>query len=543
MMLDRNAFAARRYLVVEDFDSMRSVLCELLRRCGARQVNMAGNGIQAMHALSTGKYDVVLCDYNLGPGRSGQQVLEEARQNGLIGPATVFVMVTGEKTPDMVMGIVEHEPDDYLIKPITEAALHQRLTRLLKRKQEQEKIYEALRAGELGRAIQLCDRLMANDPSAVNQLRRLKAETQLRLGQIPAARATYEEQLADREVAWARTGLAKVAFQEGNLDEAGFLLRQTVETNGAYLEAYEWLSRVLERQGNVSEALVVMQSALEVSSRSAYRQFRLGELSLRSGDFETAVEAFQRSISLDTHSALRTPAAHLGLARTYSEAGQPEEALKVLGSIRRDFTGPEARLLAMAGEVEVHRRKGDEALACQLADELAVQVKANDELLSPPSTLQLAEALLVGGQKALGSDLLQFLGRNHNEDSALMERAQEIFSEAGMGDEGRQLLEAARREAVDTMDRGVRLAAQGHLDEALQAMQTARAMLPNNPRLLLNHASLLVRLLEQRGWHHGHYSEALRCITHASRFSSDSRRAGELVVRLEELQGRKTKRA
>ena len=67
------------------------------------------------------------------------------------------------------------------------------------------------------------------------------------------------------------------------------------------------------------------------------------------------------------------------------------------------------RLLAMAGQVEVHRRKGDEALACRLADDLAAEIQTNDQTLSPASTLQLAEALLTGGQTGLGSELMQFL--------------------------------------------------------------------------------------------------------------------------------------
>lgn len=536
-------FASRRYLVVEDYDPMCGVLRELLRRCGAQKVSVAANGTQAMQALSMAKFDVVLCDHNLGLGRNGQQVLEESRHRRFIGPATVFVIVTGEKTPDMVMGIVEHEPDDYLIKPFTEAVLHQRLTRLLKRKRDLGSIQKALREGAFGQAIEECDRLMAQDPSSVAQLRRLKADTQLRLGRLSDARATYEGQMADREVAWARTGLAKAAFQEGRLDEAAYLLRQTVEINGAYLEAYEWLSRVLDRQGNVGEARAVLQRSLEVSSRSAYRQLRLGELSLRSGDLDTATEAFQRSIALDTHSALRTPAAHLGLARTLSEAGQIDEALKVLATIRRDFEGTEARLLALAVEVEVHSRKGDAELASALVDDLARQVASNGHLLGPLGTLHLGEVLLAGGQRQLGTDMLGFVARNHHEDSDILARVQEAFSEAGLAEEGRRVLESSCRDAVESMDRSARLAAEGHLDEALEAMQAARAKLPNNPRMLYNHASLLVRLLEQRGWHHGHYSEALRCITHASRFAADTRRAGELMGRLEELQRRKAQRA
>ncbi|CAK0759075.1 hypothetical protein CCP3SC15_2450004 [Gammaproteobacteria bacterium] len=43
-------------------------------------------------------YDIVLCDYNLGDGRDGMQILEEAKQRHLIGLTTVFVMITAESS-------------------------------------------------------------------------------------------------------------------------------------------------------------------------------------------------------------------------------------------------------------------------------------------------------------------------------------------------------------------------------------------------------------------------------------------------------------
>lgn len=174
----RDIFAAGHFLIIEDFDAMRKVLRDLLRHCGAMHIEIAANGSQAMQALGRGRHDVILCDYNLGHGRSGQEVLEEARHQNLIGPATVYVMITGEKTAEMVMGAVELEADDYMLKPITESALLARLIRIFKRKRDLEAIQATLRAGELTEAITLCDtRMMAEDPASKIELRRIKAET------------------------------------------------------------------------------------------------------------------------------------------------------------------------------------------------------------------------------------------------------------------------------------------------------------------------------------------------------------------------------
>ena len=77
------------FLLIEDFEAMRSVLKGLLLRCGASRVDTAKDGREATALLSAKSYGVVMCDYNLGPGKNGQQLLEEARLKNWIGPASV----------------------------------------------------------------------------------------------------------------------------------------------------------------------------------------------------------------------------------------------------------------------------------------------------------------------------------------------------------------------------------------------------------------------------------------------------------------------
>jgi CheY-like chemotaxis protein len=124
----------RRFLLVEDFDAMRTVLKGLLLRCGAEKVDAVSDGREAVRLMRGTSYDIVMCDYNLGGGKNGQQLLEEARLNGWIGPAAVWLMITAEKTSDMVSVAAEDAPDDYLLKPITESLLQARLFKLVERK-------------------------------------------------------------------------------------------------------------------------------------------------------------------------------------------------------------------------------------------------------------------------------------------------------------------------------------------------------------------------------------------------------------------------
>ena len=133
-----------RILVIDDFQGMRTMLRDFLRAMGVTRVDTAANGKEAISQLRYARYDIVICDFNLGQGANGQQVLDEARMHDHIGVSTIWVMVTAEKTTDMVMGAAEVKPDDYLLKPINQKLLETRLEKLIVRKQTLRGIEEAM---------------------------------------------------------------------------------------------------------------------------------------------------------------------------------------------------------------------------------------------------------------------------------------------------------------------------------------------------------------------------------------------------------------
>ena len=83
-------------LIIDDFQGMRTMLREFLKSMGVTAIDTASTGKDALTQLGGNKYDIVICDYNLGPGANGQQVLEEAKIKNHIGVSTVWVMVTSE---------------------------------------------------------------------------------------------------------------------------------------------------------------------------------------------------------------------------------------------------------------------------------------------------------------------------------------------------------------------------------------------------------------------------------------------------------------
>ena len=72
-VLEEIDWASKHYLIVDDFVGIRQLLRESLRSLGARNIDQASSGGEAMGLLNKLRYDVVLCDYNLARARTASR--------------------------------------------------------------------------------------------------------------------------------------------------------------------------------------------------------------------------------------------------------------------------------------------------------------------------------------------------------------------------------------------------------------------------------------------------------------------------------------
>jgi len=529
-----DAFGSRQFLLVEDFETMRSVIRGLLRRCGAQRVDTAASAEEATRLLSRNSYDVVLCDYNLGDGKNGQMLLEEARHKGWITPSAVWIMITAEKHSDMISVAAEQAPDDYLLKPITEGTLQTRLQRLVERKAALADIVNAAAAKDFAKALALCKQRLAEGKNVAEVLR-MQAQLHQQMGEPAQARAVFEQVLARADLPWAKLGLARLSMQAGELSAAKVQLEEIVRVHPQYLEAYDWLASVHEKLDQPKQQLEVLQRATKLSPNSSSRQAALGGAAAASGDAEAATQAFQRSIKLGEHSALKTVAPYLGLARVQVEGGATDAALETLAGLADKFEAAEARLLGKAEELRAHTKAGNVDAARAAVQAVSELMQQTPEPVSADAELAVAETLMQCGHKDAAAELLQFVTRNNHDDQAIADRAQKVFEAAGMAEHGRELLSASRKQASEAMSEGVQLISQGKLVEALDSMRRARDLMPQNPRAQLNLAYVAITCMEKSGWTAELGKEARQAIGAAVGISPDNARAAELQGRLDKL--------
>lgn len=525
----------KRYLLIDDFPNICLMLGDMLRSLGAHYIDQADNGNAAVALLRKNKYDVVLCDYHLGGNKNGQQVLEEAKLRDLMGPAGIWLMVSGVKNVESVMGAAEYQPDGYLLKPLTEAFLLKRLNRAWARKQVFKDIDHAYYDKEYLKAVELCDEALQNDRLHALDLMRMKANLLMKSGELERARAVFEQVMVEREFVWAKTGIAKIHLQNGEFDSARQLLREVIEENTFYLDAYDQLAAAELQMGNLAEAERVLESAVKISPNSVLRQKNLGAIALKLGNINVAAKAFRKGVEVGEHSILKTPDAYFGLARAYGEKGYPTEAHQLLAIVQKEFNTGEVRLRAKVTEGLVHHESGEWIKARTSGEELAELLSDTTDRPGPDTCLDMARLLFAVGVKDAPVELLREVVKNNHDNVPLALEVQLIFDKASMSEEGAAVVNAARKEASEMMDRGVILWKAGKLSEAVEWMRNARIALPSNVRVLFNCAHLLIAYMEQNGPDAAMLAEAKKILLHADKLNPNQRRFSQLFKQLAAL--------
>jgi CheY-like chemotaxis protein len=120
------ASVPRRVLVVEDDSDAADTLAIMLRRWG-HEVEVAGDGIQALESARSCPPDAVLLDLDLGDGPDGLEVAHRLRSEmGLHD--TRLLAVTGQLPNDEGTPLSIGDLDAVLVKPVDAQALRRALT-------------------------------------------------------------------------------------------------------------------------------------------------------------------------------------------------------------------------------------------------------------------------------------------------------------------------------------------------------------------------------------------------------------------------------
>lgn len=487
----------QRVLVVDDLVEARSALKKMLTVLGCQTIDTATDGREASEFIQEHDYDIVFSDYNLGKGKDGQQILEEARYADRLRATALFILVTGENAVDMVMGALEYDPDAYITKPFTLNMLGERLTRILRVKEQLNEVNLAIDAGEIDRAIELGEALMTEQPKLLMPVTRILGKLYIRQKRYHEAIKAYSELLNIRSVSWARLGQAICLHYLGDSDSALALLKQNLQKHPMYVQCYDWVARILMSQGKPKLAQKQLEKAIEISPKAVLRQMELGKLAYENEDFSTAEDAFEQAIRLGRYSCYKTSKNYLqfahamqhGLSGDQSRANKNkvDKAFRVIEELRQDYAGHtdvmfETSIVEGKTHVKTHNEDGARASA-KRAEELLGQMKEPGAELK----LLMTEAYIDTGQHVKAKHMMRKL-KAQGLDESLSARLETLENNLNQV--------AIREYTAELNSRGVAAYEKGLYQEAIEAFDNATSYEEAGVSVLLNAIQAKISYME-----------------------------------------------
>ena len=118
-----------KFLVVDDFSTMRRIVKNLLHDLGYPNVTEADDGKTALPMLQAGGFDFLISDWNM-PGMSGLDLIKAVRADAKLAKLPVL-MLTAEAKREQIIEAAQAGVNGYVIKPFTAETLKEKLDKIL----------------------------------------------------------------------------------------------------------------------------------------------------------------------------------------------------------------------------------------------------------------------------------------------------------------------------------------------------------------------------------------------------------------------------
>jgi two-component system chemotaxis response regulator CheY len=118
-----------KFLVVDDFSTMRRIIKNLLHDLGYPNVTEADDGKTALPMLQKGGFDFLISDWNM-PGMSGLDLIKAVRSDAKLAKLPVL-MLTAEAKREQIIEAAQAGVNGYVIKPFTAETLKEKLDKIL----------------------------------------------------------------------------------------------------------------------------------------------------------------------------------------------------------------------------------------------------------------------------------------------------------------------------------------------------------------------------------------------------------------------------
>ncbi len=529
-------YRTKKVLVVDDCDPVRASIKGMLQKIGFEHIAAVTDANAAIANCTEVAYDFILSDFNLGDGKDGYQLFEALKHLRVLKPGACFVIISAESQRQIVHGVIELQPDSYLLKPFSFVQLEKRLMRAFQIKHALGRVYQEIYDNKFVEAANSCEHIIKTDPENAVYALRLKGELLIEIEHFAAAEQLYQAVLKRREYAWAKLGLAISRFCQHRWLEAEFELRELSKLDETRVEALDWLARLFIKRQLMKDAFDTLQEVTKLSPKNYQRQKALANLAIINDLKDDAVKIYAKLQSAARYSIYDTPDNFLNYTRVLVENAKVANKLdqtklfrkvdEVLGSIVKRFA-IESYLheeLVVRSRVAVLKGNLDEARELlEKSDKLEEGKK-----LSVEACLDKAKAFFENGNLSRSDEYMDKLEELADYDDLLANTLTVMVQHQHKQHEHlREEIKTLNNDGLDAYQRG-------YFGRALEFFQKAFEYMPNNASLALN---LLQTLSKIGGVNQDSAKLARRCvqILEQSELNDSNRKRFQAVMK--DLQG------
>lgn len=315
-------FKEKKVLIVDDQRSFQTLLKGMLFGLGARNIHFADTGESAIQQCMEVKFDLLFIDYNLGLGKNGRQLLEELRAKDCLVVDAIYMIVSGETTRPMVLGAVEAEPDDYLIKPFSQGVLKKRIDKVHSRKLVLKPALTALSNNDKDSAIEEVKKIVSLNNRYRQYCSKLLSNLHIEKKEFSEAEQILVNELNTKRVPWALTSLADIFYQQDLYEDALELCDEVLEQNRFRVEAHDIKAKCLLALGENKQALKAIQKSSSISPYSFSRQYLVADIARKNNAYNSLVNACQSLLVMSRKSIHQSIEHQLNYIRSLLDAAQ-----------------------------------------------------------------------------------------------------------------------------------------------------------------------------------------------------------------------------
>ena len=120
-----------KFLIVDDFSTMRRIVRGLLKEMGCHNADEAEDGAVALSMLKAQKYDFVVSDINM-PNMTGFDLLKAVKADDNLKHLPML-MVTAEARKEDIVLAAQSGAAGYIVKPFTKATLEEKVQKIIQK--------------------------------------------------------------------------------------------------------------------------------------------------------------------------------------------------------------------------------------------------------------------------------------------------------------------------------------------------------------------------------------------------------------------------